>query len=78
MASVVYSVTHLMKKEYQSYTNDFILVLLFRAAPTAYGNSRLGVKPELCWPTPQQHGIQDASATYTTAHGNAGSLTHFE
>ena len=27
-------------------------------------------------PWPQQHGIQAASSTYTTAHGNAGSLTH--
>ena len=30
-----------------------------------------------CWPTPQQLEIQAASATYTTAHGNAGSLTHW-
>ena len=31
-----------------------------------------------CWPTPQPqpHQIRDTSATYTTAHGNAGSLTH--
>ena len=28
-------------------------------------------------PQPQQHGIQATSATYTTAHGNAGSLTHW-
>ena len=28
-------------------------------------------------PTPQQHGIQAESATYTTAHGNASSLTHW-
>ena len=27
-------------------------------------------------PQPQQLGIQAMSATYTTAHGNAGSLTH--
>ena len=27
-------------------------------------------------PEPQQRGIRAASATYTTAHGNAGSLTH--
>ena len=32
-----------------------------------------------CWPTPepQQLGIQASSATYTTAHGNARSLTHW-
>jgi len=28
-------------------------------------------------PEPQQRGIQATSATYTTAHGNAGSLTHW-
>ena len=30
------------------------------------------------WPMPQshQHVLQAASATYTAAHGNAGSLTH--
>ena len=41
---------------------------------------RLGVESELwLWPTaqPQQHGIQAASATYTTAYGNARSLTHW-
>ena len=41
----------------------------------------LGVKSDLCsWWThsqPQQHGIQLASATYTTVHGNARSLTHW-
>jgi len=32
-----------------------------------------------CWPAPQpqQCGIQAASATYTTAHSNTGSLTHW-
>ena len=28
-------------------------------------------------PQPQQHGIQATSTTYTTACGNAGSLTHW-
>ena len=28
-------------------------------------------------PQSQQHGIQDRSVTYTTAHGNAGYLTHW-
>ena len=40
---------------------------------------RLGVELELqllAYPQPQQHRIQAASATYTTAHGNAVSLTH--
>ena len=39
---------------------------------------RLGVKLELQLPayTPQQHQIQVASVTYTTAHGITRSLTH--
>ena len=36
---------------------------------------RLGVKSEL--QLPQQHQIRAASVTYTTAHSNAGSLTHW-
>ena len=42
----------------------FFFSLLFRAAPEAYGSS-------------QPHQIWATSATYTTAHGNAGSLTHW-
>ena len=40
---------------------------------------RLEVELELqlpAWPQPQQRGIRAKSATYTTAHGNTGSLTH--
>ena len=37
---------------------------LFRTAPLAQGSSQLGVESELQLPA------------YTTAHGNAGSLTH--
>ena len=39
----------------------------------------LGCNQNCCWPTPQpqQHRIQAESATYTTARGNAGSLTHW-
>ena len=42
------------------------------------GIPRLGIKSEL-WPTsqPQQHQIQAESATYATAHGNTGSLSHW-
>jgi len=31
-----------------------------------------------CWPMPQpqQHGVEAASVTYTTAHSHAGSVTH--
>ena len=58
----------------------FCLFAFSRAAPMAYGGSQTrgliravaaGLQPE-----PQQHGIPAASATYTTAHNNAKSLTH--
>ena len=41
---------------------------------------RLGVNQSYnCWPTPQrqQYQIWATSATYTIAHGNTGSLTHW-
>ena len=41
---------------------------------------RLGVKSELSccpMPQPQQHSIRAVSTTYTAAHGNTGSLTHW-
>ena len=40
---------------------------LFRTAPWSYGH--------LPMTEPQQHGVWVMSVTYTTAHGNAGSLT---
>ena len=60
----------------------FIYLLVFsRAAPVAYGGSQArgsnrsySRRPT---PEPQQHGIWAESATYTTAHGSAGSLTHW-
>ena len=39
---------------------------------------RLGVKLELQLPLYHSHRIQAVSATYTTAHDNAISLTHSE
>ena len=39
--------------------------------PSAYGGSHRPM------PEPQQRQIQAASATYTTAHGTTGSLTHW-
>ena len=59
----------------------FVCFAISWAAPAAYGGSqargRIGaVAAGLCTPEPQQHGIRAASVTYTTAHGNAGSLTH--
>ena len=51
-----------------------------RAAPAAYGGSQarglIGAVAAKPMSEPQQRGILAVSATYTTAHGNAGSLTH--
>jgi len=58
----------------------FTLFLLFRVTPMAYGGSQAGGlnRSYSCWPTPQPqpHRIRATSVTYTTAHSNAGSLTH--
>ena len=55
----------------------FILFLLFRATPTSYGSSQA-----TGWIRATAAGLHynhshAASATYTTAHGKAGSLTHW-
>ena len=59
----------------------FLLFLLSRGATAAYGSSqaRGSNQSYSCRPTPQQQQprIQATSATYTTAHGNARSLTHW-
>ena len=54
---------------------------LFRATPVAYGSSQARELPN--WscscqltPQPEPHRIRDTSATYTSAHSNAGSFTH--
>ena len=46
-----------------------LLCFFFRAAPVTYGSSQARPQPQKCqiWAT---------SATYSTAHGNAGSLSH--
>ena len=53
-----------------------LLLLLFRAAPAVYGGSQARglIRATSCQPTPQpqQHRIQAASVTYTTAQGDAG------
>ena len=58
----------------------FCLFLLFKAAPTAYGGSQargpIGAAATGLCTQPQQLGVQAESVTYTTAHSNAGSLTH--
>ena len=48
------------------------------AALVAYGGSQArGPRSYSCWPTPQPHQIQAVSVTYTTAHSNSRSLTHW-
>ena len=58
----------------------FFLFVFSRAVIAAYGGSQArgligAVVPNLT-PEPQQRRIQAVSTTYTTAHSNAGSLTH--
>ena len=58
----------------------FIYFCLFRAAPAAYGSfqarGQMGAVAAGLMLQPQQHAIQAVSATDTTVHSNAGSLTH--
>ena len=58
----------------------FFLLSFFRAAPTAYGGSQAwGLIGAIAAGLHQGHSnarSEAASVTYTTAHGNAGSLTH--
>ena len=51
----------------------------FRAAPMEYVNFQESNQSCSCWPTPQpqQHVIWASSATYTPAHSNARSPTHW-
>ena len=54
----------------------------FRTSPAAYGGSQArGLINRSCscqpMPQPQQCQIQAGSVTYTTAHGNTGSSTHW-
>ena len=58
-----------------------IYFCLFSAILAACGGSQARSQISYsCWPTPQpqQCGIWAASSTYTTAHGNIRSLTHWE
>ena len=65
------------------FLSFFFVFCLFRASPAAYGGFQargLSNRSHSCWPTPQPqpqpHLIQVVSVTYTTAQGNARSLTH--
>ena len=58
---------------------NFFFFFLFRATRSIWGFPGQGLNQSYsCWPPPQpqQHQIRAASATYTTAHGSAGALTH--
>ena len=58
----------------------FFFFLFSLATPVAYRGSQARSNQSYShqpMPEPQQHGIRAASATYTTAHGNAGFLTHW-
>ena len=57
------------------------VLLLFRATPMAYGSSqtrgRIGATAASLHHSHSNGGIQAASVTYTTAHGNIRSPTHW-
>ena len=55
-------------------TFSFLFVLSFRATPATYGGSQVGAELEL-W-LPAYATVRTTSVTYTTAQGNARSLTH--
>ena len=62
----------------QRSLTSLFLFCLFRATPEAYGGSQArGWIGATAMPQPQQCGIRATSVIYTTAHGNAGSLTHW-
>ena len=67
------------KRNYNKSQFFFLSFSLFRAAPAAYGGSQAPNQSRSHRPTPQpqQHGIQAMTATFSTAHGNASSLTHW-
>ena len=56
----------------------FVCFLLFRTMPMAYKISQARGPIGTQLPQLQQHQIWAVSETYTTAHGNTGSLTHWE
>ena len=63
-----------------SFCHQFGFFFPFFRAAVVYGRSQTrGRMGYSCWPMsqPQQYRIQAASVTYTTAHGNTSSLTHW-
>ena len=55
--------------------SGIIFFCLFRATPTAYGGSQARIQIGAVGTATATHQIQAASATYTTAQGNARSLS---
>ena len=76
--SFIYIVSPLPLLVFWVYFSNFFF--LFRATPTAYGGSqargRIGATAAAYATATATLGIQAVSVIYTTAHGNAGSLTH--
>ena len=76
----IFSVTGLEIMHFDVFEVTFFFFCLFQGC--SHGTWRFPAQGSnwSCshWPTtePQQRGIQARSAAYTTAHGNAGSLTH--
>ena len=55
----------------------FIYFLFFRATPVAHGGSQVRGHIRAVAPSPYHSHIWATSVTYTTAHGNKRSLTHW-
>ena len=78
LSSFIYLFIYLFLFLFFNFLNFlFCLFAISWAAPEAYGGSQArGRIGAVATPEPQQRGIQAASATYTTDHGNARSLTY--
>ena len=67
---------------YRKKELHFNFFFLFWATPVAHGGSQAtgGTGPAVlsAYATATANGIQAVSLTYTTVHGNAGSLTHWD
>ena len=76
-----YAVQKKLTQHCKSTIIFFFFFCLFRAAPMAYRGSQargqIGAVAASLHPSPEQRGIWATSVTYTTAHNNAGSLTHW-
>ena len=80
MHACIHRHTHMYEKSSEIHCFCLFVCLCFLGPlPEAYGGSQVGVKSELQPPAYSRATatrIRAASATYNTAHSNAGSLTH--